>query len=65
MVDFVKVATDNQRLINDLFEFAKVNLTPFKAQNNHYLAFSNNSARFRFEFRKALLKGELLGFRSV
>lgn len=65
MIDFLKLTTENQNLINDLLKFAEDNLKPHRAQNNYYLAFSNGSGRFRFEFRKIVKEGELLGFRNV
>lgn len=65
MIDFSKILTYNQKVINRLYDFAQIYFKPQKPQNNNYLSFGNGSNRFRLEFRKVFQDGNLVGFRHV
>ena len=65
MIDFTKLISENQEIINRLYHLSEKQFQPHKPQNNNYTCFSNGSGRFRLEFRKVQLKGRVIGFRHV
>ena len=65
MIDFIKAISDDQKHINRLHSFAEKYLKPHKPQTNKYICFANDTGRFRFEFRKLIYKGKLVGFHHI
>lgn len=65
MIDFVKAISEDQRHVKKLKNYAMTNLKRSKPQNNNYITFSDDTRRYRLEFRKVYLDGELIGFRNV
>lgn len=65
MLDFIKATTSEPELISRLQRYAQDNLQPHKSQNRNYICYSNGTGRFRFEFRKVVKDGQILGFREV
>ncbi|WP_373708856.1 hypothetical protein [Kaistella sp.] len=64
-VDFIKAISEDQTYVRGLLSYAEKHLQPHRPQNKNYICFSNGSGRFRFEFRKVIFGGELIGYRNV
>jgi len=65
MLDNLKLSIDDQGIIQRLLCFAEKEMTPRKPQNNNYVCYSKFGALMRFDFRKSIENGILIGFRHV
>jgi hypothetical protein len=65
MLDNLKFTIADQDIIQRLLRFADEEMTPRKPQNNNYVCYSKVGALMRFDFRKSMENGCLIGFRHV
>lgn len=65
MLDNLKFSITDQNIIRRLLGFAESEMIPRKPQNNNYICYSKFGALMRFDFRKSMEIGVLIGFRHV
>lgn len=65
MLDNLKFSIADQDIIQRLLGFAEREMAFRKPQNNNYVCYSMFGALMRFDFRKSIENGYLIGFRHV
>lgn len=65
MLDNLKFSITDQDIVQRLFDFAKRKMLSRKPQNNNYVCYSMFGALMRFDFRKSMENGSLIGYRHV
>ncbi|UCA62115.1 hypothetical protein KB553_11490 [Chryseobacterium rhizoplanae] len=65
MLDNLKFSITDQEIIGRLLCFAESEMLSRKPQNNNYVCYSKFGALMRFDFRKSIENGYLIGFRHL
>lgn len=65
MLDNLKFLITDQNILQRLLRFAEIEMTSRKPQNNNYVCYSKFGALMRFDFRKCMENGVLIGFRHI
>ncbi|MGN7758907.1 hypothetical protein ACTJIV_15650 [Chryseobacterium sp. 22532] len=65
MLDNLKFSITDQDIIQRLWGFAEQEMLSRKPQNNNYVCYSKFGALMRFDFRKSIENGYLIGFRHL
>ncbi|MEY8761737.1 hypothetical protein, partial [Chryseobacterium tongliaoense] len=65
MLDNLKLSITDQCIIQRLLCFAENEMISRKPQNNNYVCYSKFGALMRFDFRKSMENGYLVGFRHL
>ncbi|GAA5096614.1 hypothetical protein GCM10023210_30590 [Chryseobacterium ginsengisoli] len=65
MLDNLKFSITDQSIVQRLLGFAEKEMISRKPQNNNYVCYSKFGALMRFDFRKSMENGVLIGFRHV